>query len=116
MYVCVYIYNKQVLIEEKLADNATKQGARLMDGLKSLQKKYPVVQTVRGKGLLQAAVIDNTKRPEIAWDICLEMKEHGLLAKPTHGNIIRFAPPLVITEEQVDDALTIMEASLKKFA
>jgi ornithine--oxo-acid transaminase len=69
--------------------------------------EYTIVQTLAEYTIVQAAVIDNTKRPEIAWDICLEMKEHGLLAKPTHGNIIRFAPPLVITEERVDDALTI---------
>ena len=90
-------------MEENLAENAAKQGKTLMDGLRTIQKSSNLVTTVRGKGLLIALEIDNSRpgEEELAWDICMTMSEKGLLAKPTHGNIIRFAPPLVIDDSQV---------------
>lgn len=66
-------------------------------------------------GLLNAVVIDDTPESETAWNICLQLKKNGLLAKPTHGNIIRFAPPLVITEEQLDDCCSIIETSVLEY-
>ena len=71
----------------------------------------PFIETIRGKGLLNAVVIHQT-RPEAAWNLCLELKENGLLAKPTHGNKIRFAPPLMITQAQMDECIEIIEESL----
>ena len=70
------------------------------------------IKTIRGKGLLNAIVI-NHKNPEAAWDLCLELKENGLLAKPTHGDKIRFAPPLIINKEQIKESVAIIEKSLK---
>ena len=70
---------------------------------------------VRGKGLLNAVVINDKEDSSTAWDICLKMKDNGLIAKPTHGNIIRFAPPLVISESQVDESCDIIEESITEF-
>ena len=70
---------------------------------------------VRGKGLLNAIVINDSPDSDTAWNICLRLKDNGLLAKPTHGNIIRFAPPLVMTEEQLDDCIAIIVKTLKEF-
>jgi ornithine--oxo-acid transaminase len=75
--------------------------------------KSSIVLSIRGKGLLNAIEIDNNKKNDLAWDICLKLKENGLLAKPTHGNIIRFAPPLVITEEELDKCIQIITSTLK---
>jgi ornithine--oxo-acid transaminase len=98
----------KVLVEEDLSANAQRQGERFRSELENMGS--PWVQTVRGKGLLNAIVIDDspTSTSGGAWNLCLQMAEKGLLAKPTHGNIIRFAPPLVITDQQMDDCLGIL--------
>jgi ornithine--oxo-acid transaminase len=98
-----------VLKEERMTENAAEMGHYFREGILSL--KSPLIETVRGKGLLNAIVI-NQNRSEAAWDLCLELKENGLLAKPTHGNKIRFAPPLTITKGQLDECLEIIEDSL----
>jgi ornithine--oxo-acid transaminase len=100
----------QVLKDEGMAENAERMGQRLRDGLRSLNE--PLVREVRGKGLMNAIVIGHPS-PEAAWDLCLKLMENGLLAKPTHGDRIRFTPPLNITAEQVDEALGIIGASLE---
>lgn len=74
-----------------------------------------LVKLVRGRGLLNAIVINDSEDSSTAWDICVALKENGLLAKPTHGNIIRFAPPLVMNEEQLDDCVSIITKTLKTF-
>lgn len=99
----------EVLKEEHMAENAEIQGAYFRDKLKAMNN--PNVELVRGKGLLNAIVIKHDN-PEAAWDLCLLLKENGLLAKPTHGDKIRFAPPLTITREQIDECLSIIEKSL----
>jgi len=98
-----------VLKEENMMENATRMGEYFRKGLESLRS--PFIETVRGKGLLNAIVIHQT-HPEAAWDLCMELKENGLLAKPTHGNKIRFAPPLTIIKSQMDECLEIIEDSL----
>ncbi len=99
-----------VLKEEKMTENAAIQGAYLRRRLEALH--HPHIKTVRGKGLLNAIVIDHTER-EAAWNLCLAMMENGLIAKPTHGDIIRFAPPLTITRVQVDECVEIIRRSLE---
>jgi ornithine--oxo-acid transaminase len=98
-----------VLKEENMMENAELMGRYFREGIDSL--KSPFIETVRGKGLLNAVVI-HQNHPEAAWDLCLELKENGLLAKPTHGNKIRFAPPLIISKMQMDECLEIIEDSL----
>ncbi len=100
----------EVLRDENMAENATAMGILLRDELAKLQSPY--IKTIRGKGLLNAIVIAH-KNPEAAWDICLAMKENGLLAKPTHGDKIRFAPPLLITKEQILESVDIIHQSLQ---
>lgn len=103
----------KVLQEEKLAENAFSKGEvfrREIEGMNS-----PLVTTVRGKGLLNAVVIGSDPESTLAKDVCLTMAEQGLLAKPTHGNIIRFAPPLVLNDQQLEQALGIINDSLKRF-
>jgi ornithine--oxo-acid transaminase len=99
-----------VLVNEKLADNAEKLGNYFRTKLMALQS--PFIKLVRGKGLLNAIVIQHSN-PDAAWDLCMEMMHHGLLAKPTHGDKIRFAPPLCITEAQMDEAIGIIAKSLE---
>ena len=101
----------KVLEEEHLAENAGTMGALLREGLRSLSS--PFIKTIRGKGLLNAIVIDHPDE-NAAWELCLELKENGLLAKPTHGDKIRLAPPLTITKEQVEEAVGIVEKSLRR--
>jgi ornithine--oxo-acid transaminase len=98
-----------VLKEENMVENAAVMGEYFRNGLESIQSVF--IETVRGKGLLNAVVIQQN-RPDAAWDLCMELKENGLLAKPTHGNKIRFAPPLTISKSQVDECLEIIEDSL----
>jgi ornithine--oxo-acid transaminase len=98
-----------VLKEENMTENAFLMGNYFRKGLESIQS--PFIEKIRGKGLLNAVVIHQT-RPEAAWELCMELKENGLLAKPTHGNKIRFAPPLSINKTQVDECLEIIEDSL----
>lgn len=103
----------ELVEEEKLIEKAERLGHIFRDGVAAF--KSPVIQTIRGKGLLNAVVIDESAAAgRTAWDLCLLLKEKGLLAKPTHGNIIRFAPPLVITEEEVRKALGIIGEALKE--
>ncbi|MBC8134596.1 MAG: ornithine--oxo-acid transaminase [Fibrella sp.] len=102
----------KVLRDEKMAENAAAMGDLLREGLRSLDS--PRIDTVRGKGLLNAIVI-NHSHPNAAWEICLRLMEHGLLAKPTHGNKIRFAPPLLINATQVSECVGIIGQVLKDF-
>jgi ornithine--oxo-acid transaminase len=102
----------KVLVDEKLADNATRLGAIFRDEMAKV--KSPMIETIRGKGLLNAIVI-KPRNGKTAWDVCLKMKENGLLAKPTHEHIIRFAPPLVINEQQIKEAVAIIQKSLEAF-
>ncbi|OGU65351.1 MAG: ornithine--oxo-acid transaminase [Stygiobacter sp. RIFOXYC12_FULL_38_8] len=101
----------EVLKEEKLSENAEKMGELFRAELRNI--KSEMVELVRGKGLLNAIVIKPRNGKE-AWDVCLKMKENGLLAKPTHQHIIRFAPPLVINEAQIKEAVKIIEKSIKE--
>ncbi len=105
----------EVVKEEQLAANADKLGKIFREEMTRFAETSPVVEKVRGKGLLNAIVINDSPDSSTAWEICVDMKEHGLLAKPTHGNIIRFAPPLVMTEAQLRDCLSIIKESLGKF-
>lgn len=100
----------EVIREEKLADHAEKMGQIFREELKKLHS--PMIELVRGKGLLNAAVIKPTNG-KTAWDVCLKMRDNGLLAKPTHDHIIRFAPPLVITDAQIRESVGIIADSLK---
>ncbi len=101
-----------VVKDEQLAENAEKLGQLFRARMQQLVEKSALVTLVRGKGLLNAIVIDDTEESETAWNICMELKENGLLAKPTHGNIIRFAPPLIITEEQLHECCDIIERTI----
>ena len=103
----------EVLKEEKLDEKAETLGQYFREGIIKLNS--PLIGTVRGKGLLNAIVI-NHPNPEAAWDICLLLKENGLLAKPTHGDKIRLAPPLVINKAQLDDCIRIIDKTLREFA
>ena len=99
----------QVLIDENMMANATSLGELLRSGIRKLNSKH--ITLVRGKGLLNAIFIQHINT-EAAWELCLQLKENGLLAKPTHGDKIRFAPPLVITKEQVLECVEIIRNSL----
>jgi ornithine--oxo-acid transaminase len=105
----------QVVKDEKLADNARKMGVIFRDRMQALIKKTNLISLVRGKGLLNAIVVNDTPESETAWTLCLEFAKNGLLAKPTHGNIIRLAPPLVITEEQIHECCDIVEKCVLAF-
>lgn len=111
----VAIASLQVLKEEKLAENADKLGKYFRQEMQKIVDELDIVTLVRGKGLLNAIVIKPTKSGKTAWDVCVEFKENGLLAKPTHGDIIRFAPPLVITKEEIDYAIDTIRKVLMKF-
>jgi ornithine--oxo-acid transaminase len=100
----------QVLKDENMADNAQAMGKLLRSELEKLQS--PHISIIRGKGLLNAIVIQHTNK-DAAWEFCLELKENGLLAKPTHGDKIRFAPPLIITKEQIMECVEIIGKSLR---
>jgi len=102
----------QVLKDEQMAANALTMGELFRSELQKLE--LPLIKTIRGRGLLNAIVIDH-RDPEAAWNLCLLMKENGLLAKPTHGDKIRFAPPLVITKEQVMECVDIIRRSVEMF-
>ncbi len=100
----------KVVEDEKLAENAAALGIVFRAKMEALQSKRPdLVKIVRGKGLLNAIVVNDSEHSKTAWNICLELAENGLLAKPTHGNIIRFAPPLVMTREQMEECCDIIE-------
>ena len=105
----------EVVRDEKLAQNARKLGEIFRTRMQSMVDRYPIAKLVRGKGLLNALVINDSPESSTAWDICVSLAEHGLLAKPTHGNIIRFAPPLVMTEEQIHECCDIIEKVISSF-
>jgi ornithine--oxo-acid transaminase len=103
----------EVIREEKLADNAERIGEIFRSELQAVD--HPMIELVRGKGLLNAVVV-RPKDGKTAWDVCLELKDNGLLAKPTHDHIIRFAPPLVITESQLREGIEIIQKSFAAFS
>jgi ornithine--oxo-acid transaminase len=105
----------EIVRDEKLAENANFMGDLFRIGLRKIQERHPIISGVRGKGLLNAITISDSPESETAWNICLALKEHGLLAKPTHGNIIRLAPPLIIRQAQIIEALNIIEKTLIYF-
>ncbi|SHH85404.1 ornithine--oxo-acid transaminase [Chryseolinea serpens] len=105
----------QVVKDEHLAENARKLGVIFRDRMSELLKKTTLITKVRGKGLLNAIVINDTPESDTAWDLCVDLMKNGLLAKPTHGNIIRLAPPLVITEEQIHECCDIIERCVLNF-
>lgn len=105
----------EVVKDEKLAENAERVGVIFRDRMNALKTKSDMITLVRGKGLLNAIVINDSPQSETAWNLCLKFAEHGLLAKPTHGNIIRLAPPLVITEEQLHECCDIIEQCVMTF-
>lgn len=106
----------QILKDENLAENAEKMGQIFRAEMRKLQEEFPFISTVRGKGLLNAMVIRPLDDGREAWDICVALKDNGLLCKPTHGDIIRFAPPLTINEEQMSMCVEIIRNTLKEFA
>jgi len=108
----VAIASLEVVKEEHLSENSARLGKILLNELKSIS--HPSIRLVRGKGLFCAMVIE-PKRGKDAWDLCLALKENGLLAKPTHGDIIRFAPPLIITEQQLMNCIGIIKKTLEEF-
>jgi ornithine--oxo-acid transaminase len=105
----------QVIEDENLVENAFRLGNIFRDRMNRLAENSAMVNLVRGKGLLNAIVIDDHEESDTAWNICLDLKENGLLAKPTHGNIIRFAPPLVMTDAQLSDCCDIIENTIIDF-
>jgi ornithine--oxo-acid transaminase len=106
----------EVVKEENLAENAEVLGQLFRSEInKRLVEKSDLVKLVRGKGLLNAIVINDSEDSSTAWDICMKLRDNGLLAKPTHGNIIRFAPPLVMNKEQLLDCVSIIEQTILKF-
>jgi ornithine--oxo-acid transaminase len=105
----------EVLRDENLSERAETLGKVFREGMENLINQLPIILKVRGKGLLNAIVIDDTEDGHAAWDICILMAKNGLLAKPTHGNIIRFAPPLVITQEQMTSCIAIIEKSIREY-
>ncbi|MFQ6599965.1 ornithine--oxo-acid transaminase [Flavobacterium sp. C3NV] len=105
----------EVIKEENLAENAERLGIILRKGLNEIAERNNLITLVRGKGLLNAIVINCGEDSDLAWEICLKFRDNGLLAKPTHGNKIRLAPPLVMTEAQIQECLEIIEKSLSDF-
>ncbi|MDZ4821839.1 MAG: ornithine--oxo-acid transaminase [Flavobacteriales bacterium] len=111
----VAIASLEVVQEEALAENAERLGIIFRKAMNELISKTKLITLVRGKGLLNAIVINDTPESKTAWNLCLKLAENGLLAKPTHGNIIRFAPPLVMTEEQLMECTSIIEKTVLEF-
>lgn len=105
----------QIVKDEHLAENAETLGIVFRARMQSLVERTDLLTRVRGKGLLNAVVINDDPESDTAWNLCLKLRDHGLLAKPTHGNIIRFAPPLVMTAEQMDDCCNIIEQVVAEF-
>jgi len=104
-----------VVADEKLSERAEHLGQVFRAEIEKIIEKNDLITKVRGKGLLNAILINDTPESSTAWNLCLQLKENGLLAKPTHGNIIRLAPPLVITEEQLLDCVKIIEKTITEF-
>ncbi|MBK7129097.1 MAG: ornithine--oxo-acid transaminase [Crocinitomicaceae bacterium] len=111
----VAIASLEVVKDEKLAENAERLGKIFRAEMQKLVAEFPIVKLVRGKGLLNAIVINDTEESSTAWNICIKLRDNGLLAKPTHGNIIRFAPPLVMTEEQLIECVEIIRKTIGEF-
>ncbi len=105
----------EVVEDERLAQNARYLGEIFRKEMQTLADESELVKLVRGKGLLNAIVINDSEDSKTAWNLCVQMKENGLLAKPTHGNIIRFAPPLVMDEAQLMDCIDIIKSTVKEF-
>lgn len=105
----------EVVHDERLAENAQRLGERFRAEIQKLVDRSELVSMVRGNGLLNAIVINDSEDSSTAWDICMALRDNGLLAKPTHGNIIRFAPPLIITEEQLMECVSIIEKTVLEF-
>lgn len=105
----------EVVKDENLAENAKRLGELFRAEMNKFIETNDLVQLVRGKGLLNAIVINDTEDSSTAWDICIKLRDNGLLAKPTHGNIIRFAPPLVMTEDQLLDCVSIITKTISEF-
>ena len=106
----------KVVLEEKLTENSYDLGMVFRKRMEEIIEKTEIIKLVRGKGLLNAIVVNDSPESSMAWDICLKLKDNGLLAKPTHGNIIRFAPPLVISNNQINECCDIIEKTLIDFA
>lgn len=104
-----------VIRDERLDANAQKLGKIFRERMQQMIKNNPIVTLVRGKGLLNAIVLDDSEEGKLAWNICVKLAENGLLAKPTHGNIIRFSPPLVMTEDQIHECCDIIERVIGEF-
>lgn len=105
----------RIVKDEMLAENADLMGNYFREKLNQYISKSNIIKLIRGKGLLNAIVINDDEDSNTAWDICLKLKENGLLAKPTHGNIIRFAPPLIINKNQIDQAVEIIIKSVYEY-
>lgn len=105
----------EVVQEENLIENAERLGKIFRSEMQQLVEKTDLVTLVRGKGLLNAVVVNDSEEGSLAWNICVALKDNGLLAKPTHGNIIRFAPPLVMTEEQLMECIEIIKKTILSF-
>jgi ornithine--oxo-acid transaminase len=104
-----------VVADEKLAENSDRLGKIFRAELTEFCKNNHLVESVRGKGLLNAILINDSENSSTAWDICIKLRDNGLLAKPTHGNIIRFAPPLVMNEAQLRDCIAIIKKTITEF-
>jgi ornithine--oxo-acid transaminase len=103
----------KVLVDEDMVGNSQRMGVKVRDGLNDIASRHPTIKLVRGRGLFNAVVVDDSKDADRAMTLCYKLMNNGLLAKPTHGNIIRLAPPLCINAKQVDECLDIFEKSLK---
>jgi len=106
----------KVVKDENLEENAERLGQLFRSKMQAFAETNDLVTLVRGKGLLNAVVINDTEDSDTAWNICLKLRDNGLLAKPTHGNIIRFAPPLVMNEEQLLDCVSIITKTIAEFS
>jgi len=102
----------QVIVDEDLCGNSERLGTKLLAELKKMKEKYPFISSVRGKGLFGAIEMSTGDKSKSAWDLCILLKDRGLLAKPTHDTIIRLAPPLVITESQLEESVRIINDAL----
>ena len=105
----------EVVIKENLSDNAHKLGKLFRAKLSTFAANNSLISEIRGKGLLNAMVINDSPESSTAWDICIKLRDNGLLAKPTHGNIIRFAPPLIINDSQIEECCNIIKTTIANF-
>ena len=105
----------EIIIDENLSQNARSLGIIFRDEINKYIINSNIVSLVRGKGLLNAIVINDSPDSKTAWNICLKLRDNGLLAKPTRGNVIRFAPPLVMTKDQLYNCIDIITSTLKEF-